>query len=209
MASTSSHYRLAGVPRSAIGRAGNLAAIARNDRLSAVRGSVVFFLVGAVGCGSQPASVTPAPAGAPSPPAPELKQPVAALFGQVIDGVYKRQSRFELSEDTVYGWRIKLPCTGPTVYRETLSLPAVGDWSFDPAVTKQTKLSADKKRAVTEDYSGCYDGWIQHAWTIAPNDPPGEYVLTVEVDGFQPQTFRGRFLKAEDYENETSRRRRN
>jgi hypothetical protein len=172
--------------------------------VTGVRGSVVFVLMWIGACGSQPAQVVPAPLRPPA--APESKQPIAALFGLVTDGVYKRQNRFELSEDTIYGWRIKLPCTGPTVFRETLQLPSAGDWSFDPAVMKQTKLSTDRRRAVTEDYSGCYDGWIQHAWTIAANDPPGEYVLTVEIDGYQPQTFRGRFLKSEDYENVPPRR---
>jgi len=172
--------------------------------VTGVRGSVVFVLMWIGACGSQPTRVAQAPLRPPA--APESKQPVAALFGLVTDGVYKRQNRFELSEDTIYGWRIKLPCTGPTVFRETLQLPSTGDWSFDPAVMKQTKLSTDRRRAVTEDYSGCYDGWIQHAWTIAANDPPGEYVLTVEVDGYQPQTFRGRFLKSEDYENVPPRR---
>jgi hypothetical protein len=147
---------------------------------------------------------------APPPPlrpaAPTQKQPVATLFGQVVEGVFKRQSRFPLSEDTMYGWRIKLPCTGPTLYRETLQLPGPGDWSFDPATTKHVKLSADRRRAVTEDYSGCYDGWIQHAWTIAANDPPGEYVLTVEVEGYQAQTFRGRFTSTDGAEEAPLRR---
>jgi hypothetical protein len=147
-------------------------------------------------CGSQPAIATPPPPLRPAPPA--LKQPAATLFGQVVDGVYKRQSRFELSEDLTYGWRIKLPCTGPTLYRERLQLPGPGDWTFDPAASKHIEVSADRRRAVTEDYSGCYDGWIQHAWTIAPDDPPGEYVLTVEVEGYQPQTFRGRFIRPDD-----------
>jgi hypothetical protein len=165
-----------------------------------VRRSVVLALIWVGACGSQPAIVTP-----PSPPPPPeaaLRQPAATLFGLVVDGVYKRQRRFELSEDTVYGWRIKLPCTGPTVFRETLQLPGAGDWTFDPATSKHIELSADRKRAVTEDYSGCYDGWIQHAWTIAPEDPPGEYVLTVEVEGYRPQTFRGRFLRPDDAEDD-------
>ena len=74
-------------------------------------------------CGSQPAIVTPSP---PRSPEPVLKQPAATVFGLVVDGVYKRQSRFELAEDTVYGCRIKLPCFGPTLFRETCSSPASG-----------------------------------------------------------------------------------
>jgi len=147
---------------------------------------------------------------APPPPlqpaAPALKQPVATLFGQVVDGVYKRQSRFELTGDTMYGWRIKLPCTGPTLFRETLQLPGLGMWSAEVTTAKHVKISDDQKRAVTEDYSGCYDGWIQHAWSVTSDDPPGEYVMTVEVDGFQPQTFRGRFTRTDDEEAAPLRR---
>jgi len=161
-----------------------------------VRRLAVFALIWVGACGSQPAIATPPSPARSAGPAP--KQPIATLFGLVVDGVYKRQSRFELSEDTIYGWRIKLPCTGPTLFRETLQLPAAGDWTFDPAVTRHIQLSPDRRRAVTEDYSGCYDGWIQHAWTIAPKDPPGEYVFTVEVEGYKPQTFRGRFIRSED-----------
>jgi hypothetical protein len=161
-----------------------------------VRRLVVFVLLWVGACRSQPAIVTPAPAPAPAEPA--LKQPAATLFGAVVDGAYKRQSRFDLSEEPTYGWRIKLPCTGPTVFRETLQLPGAREWELEPADRKRIKVSADRRRAVTEDYSGCYDGWIQHSWTIASDDPPGEYVLVVEVAGYERQTFRGRFLRTEE-----------
>lgn len=156
---------------------------------------VASALGGAAACGSQPAAVTPVAPQAAAAAGAVPKQPLATLFGQVIDNTYQRRSRFELSEDTTYGWRIKLPCRGPTLFREVLQLPDAGDWSFDPATARHVKLSGDRRRAITVDYSGCYDGWIQHAWTIAAGDPPGEYVLTVEVDGYAPQTFRGRFVR--------------
>jgi hypothetical protein len=111
------------------------------------------------------------------------------------DNVLKRQQRFELSEDTSYGWRIKLPCRGPTLFKETLRLPAPGDWSFGPTPIKHVTISEDRTTAITVDYSGCFDGWIQNVWTIAANDPPGLYVLTVEIEGFAPQTFRGLFVR--------------
>ena len=158
----------------------------------------MFVLIWVGACRSQPAIVTP-PSSPARPAEPALKQPIATLFGLVVDGAYKRQSKFELADEPTFGWRIKLPCTGPTLFRETLQLPAAGAWaSFDPAASKHIKLSGDRRRAVTEDYSGCYDGWIQHAWTLAPNDPPGDYVLTVEVEGYQRQTFRGRFVPPDD-----------
>jgi hypothetical protein len=156
----------------------------------------VFVLLWVGGCRSQPTLVEgPRPKTSPEPAA---RQPAATMFGLLVDGAFKRQSRFDLAEDTVYGWRIKLPCTGPTVFRETLQLPAAGDWPFDPKTTKHIRLSADKRRAVTEDYSGCYDGWIQHTWTVTPDAPPGEYVLTVEIEGYQTQTFRARFVRSDD-----------
>ncbi len=129
------------------------------------------------------------------------------MFGVVVDGAYKRQSRFEIAEEPVFGWRIKLPCTGPTLFRETWQLPGPRDWTIEPAASKHVKLSSDRRRAVTDDYSGCYDGWIQHSWAITVDDPAGEYVLTVEVAGYQPQTFRGRFF-TEDAEEAPARRRR-
>jgi hypothetical protein len=142
--------------------------------------------------------VTPAgPATAPAPAAaPAQRQPAATMFGSVVDGAFKRQSRFELEEGMAYGWRIKLPCTGPTLFRETLQLPAPASWGgIDASSSRIVKLSADRRRAVVDDYSGCYDGWIQHTWQIAADDPPGEYVFTIEVEGYQSQTFHGRFVR--------------
>ena len=168
-----------------------------------MRRLVVLALLWVGACGSQPAIVTPAAPAAPPRAEPAQRQPEATLFGSVVDGTFKRQSRFELEEGMPFGWRIKLPCTGPTLFRETLQLPAPpARWgSADAsskgaeASSKGVKLSADRRRAVTEDYSGCYDGWIQHTWTIAEDDPPGDYVFTVEVDGYQPQRFHGRFVR--------------
>lgn len=117
------------------------------------------------------------------------------MFGAVVEGAYKRQSRFDLSEEATFGWRIKLPCTGPTLYRETAQLPGAREWALEPPASKVTEVSTDQRRAVTEDYSGCYDGWIQHSWTGHMDDPAGEYVFIVEIEGYQPQTFRARFVQ--------------
>src|SRR5262245_15997440 len=143
-----------------------------------------------VGCavGHDVATRSSAPAGRTDAP----KQPVASSFGKAENGEIKKQVRFELDGETVFGWRLKLPCTGPTKFRESLQMPAPGDWGFD---TVTTTISADKTRSVVVDYAPCFDGWIEHAWTTSRNDPPGEYVLTVEIEGFAPQVFRASFVR--------------
>lgn len=138
-------------------------------------------------CQSQPSQMA-API---APTVPPLRKPIATLFGVVEDHEFVRQSNIELSEGTGFGWRIKLPCVEPMLFRETLQLPKPGGWPDRVG----TQVSEDRTRAVVEEYSGCYDGWIQHTWFIAEGDPPGEYVLTVEVAGYQPQTFRGTFTE--------------
>ena len=123
------------------------------------------------------------------------RQPVASSFGKAENGEIKKQLRFELDGETAFAWRLKLPCTGPTRYRETLQMPSPGDWGFDSVTTT---ISADKTRSVVVDYAPCFDGWIEHAWTTSRNDPPGEYVLTVEIEGFAPQVFRATFVRPDD-----------
>jgi hypothetical protein len=171
----------------------------------AVRSWVALIAIGAWSCGGHDITARSVhPARSPD----RRKQPVASTFGKTENGEIKKQARFELDGDTAYGWRIKLPCTGPTKFRETLQLPAVGDWTFDLDTTKEIRVSADKTRAVMTDYSGCYDGWIEHAWTVTLNDPAGEYVLTVEIDGYVPQTFRATFVKRGDGDGDGAREQR-
>jgi hypothetical protein len=150
-----------------------------------------LFAAVAVACGGVHDEVArPTPASPPIADSP--RQPVASSFGKTENGEIKKQRRFALDGDTVFGWRLKLPCTGPTRFRETLQMPSPGEWGFDATTTT---ISADQTRSVVVDYSGCFDGWIEHAWSTSRNDPPGEYVLTVEVDGYAPQVFRATFVR--------------
>lgn len=167
----------------------------RGSRSCGVPRLVVLALLWIGACGSQPALLPGRPAPPERPPEPARRAPAATLFGAVVDGAFKRQSRFEIEEGMAYGWRIKLPCTGPTLFRETLQLPAPGEWGTEGTSAEVVRISPDRRRAVTEDYSGCYDGWIQHSWSSTSDDPPGEYVLTVEIEGYQTQIFRGRFVR--------------
>lgn len=129
-------------------------------------------------------------------PSPAPRKPVAAAFGTLEEHVFERTARIELHTEMRYGWRIKLPCIEPTRFRETVQFPKAGAWTGD-RFSRDSKVSDDRTRAVIEEFSGCYDGWIQRAWTVHEGDPPGEYVWTVEVAGYQPQTFRCQFVAVE------------
>jgi hypothetical protein len=45
---------------------------------------------------------------------------------------------------------------------------------------------------VTHDYAPCVDGWIEHQWTIAKGDPPGDWKFEVAIPGYAPQVWRVR-----------------
>ncbi len=117
-----------------------------------------------------------------------LKAPAAAIFGS-NEPPYEPATHFPLTPQTSYGWRIQLPCTGPVAYRETMRLPAAGSWPADMSSLPGTTISPDGSVASTKTFAACVDGWIEHGWTVASGDPPGTYVMTVEIDGYQPQRW--------------------
>ena len=157
------------------------------------------FLVGAslaTGC-PRP---RPTPPPAPDPvAAPDPTTPLAAAFG-IWDGEtarFSRQSKIPKVEGQSFGWRIKTRCTGPLRFREVMRLPAPGEFTFTPAEVPGTIVSDDQTTTTTIDYAACRQGWLEHHWIVAANDPVGTYVITVEVEGYAPQTFRPKFVTAE------------
>ena len=132
-------------------------------------------------------------------PASTPAQPIAAWFGTFDDetGTLDRRTKIPKVEGQVFGWRIKTQCTGPVRFREILRMPAPGDWSFTPEEAPGTIVSEDKTTTTTVDYAACKQGWVEHQWTVAEGDPAGTYVITVELDGYAPQTFRPKFVAGE------------
>jgi hypothetical protein len=136
-----------------------------------------------------------------NPPPPALPSPAMAMFGRSDDrGRFLRLTDLALEPGMQFGWRIRLPCTGPVEYVETLVLPAPGDWSqildarrTDPRYLRETSISDDGRTTVTHDYAACVGGWIEHQWTIAAADPPGEWSIKVEIAGYAAQHWRVRF----------------
>ena len=161
---------------------------------------VGFVLLAAIGCGSQP----PAPA-APATPIqaienpiknPGAKRPKAAMFGRTDEtGRFLRVTEITHADGVVFGWKMDLGCTGPVLYKETMLLPTPGDWTFTPEELPETTISNGGKTATTTDYVSCRDGWIEHTWRIAKGDPPGEWLVTIEIEGYEPTVFKPRFVR--------------
>jgi hypothetical protein len=152
-----------------------------------------FVLIGLLGCarGTRPAP----PVVEPEPIEPEgPMRPSAAHFGRWDDeNRFERANQIEASEGQLFGWRIKTRCTGPLRFREVMRLPAPGNWTTDPDELPGTTISDDQMIATTIDYAACKQGWIEHVWSVSAGDPAGTYVITVELDGYVPATFRPRF----------------
>jgi hypothetical protein len=159
-----------------------------------------IWLIALFGCGAPTSPSTrpivPAPA-----PTSTLRKPVDAMFGRPDEaGRFLRVTDLRIADGKRFGWRIKLPCTGPIEFVETMTLPSPGDWSQieerrkeDPTFLRESTISADGKTMVTHDYAPCVAGWIEHGWTIAKEDPPGDWRVEVAIPGYVPQEWRVRF----------------
>jgi hypothetical protein len=75
-----------------------------------------------------------------------------------------------------------------------MRLPGPGEWTFTPTEMPGTTVSDDQTTTTTIDYAACKQGWVEHVWTVTAGDPVGTYVITVELEGYQPQTFRPKFV---------------
>jgi hypothetical protein len=152
-----------------------------------------LVLVGLVlGCSQGPRPAPPiTEPDLPEPTGPV--RPLAAQFGHwdTDTSQFERSAQIELTEGERFGWRIKLRCTGPVQFREVMRLPAPGDWDDE---LPGTTISDDQMVATTIDYAACKQGWIEHVWSVAAGDPAGSYVITVELDGYVPTTFRPKFV---------------
>jgi hypothetical protein len=128
-------------------------------------------------------------------PTPKAELPaLTASFGRLDDqGRWLVVDRIVLATTTRFGWRAVLPCTGPIEFVETLELPAPGDWAADEGAANPTKVSQDRRTAVTHDYAACVSGKVEHLWGVSEADPPGLWKLRVEIAGYQPRTWTIRF----------------
>jgi hypothetical protein len=159
-----------------------------------------IWLIALFGC-AHPSAPSTRPIAPVTGPSTTIRKPIDAMFGRPdAAGRFLRVTDIRIADGKRFGWRIKLPCVGPIEYVETMTLPSPGDWhqiedarKTDPAFLRETTISADGKTTVTHDYAPCIDGWIEHNWTIAKEDPPGDWRIEVAIPGYEPQIWRVRF----------------
>jgi hypothetical protein len=138
--------------------------------------------------------VAPVQNTAPRPrPAPDLPLPLTAELGTVDDaGTLHPATEIPLYPGSAFGWRLELGCEHTVEVEEQLELPARGDWGTDPDM----RISKNGRIARVHSEAVCLDGWIDKTWTVSSGDPPGQWKLTITVDGFRPQVFYAMFVPA-------------
>ena len=125
-----------------------------------------------------------------APPRDPRPRAEDAQVGSWSSGRFVAATTIALEVGTQYGWRIRLPCTGPVAFTETLALPGPTTWGNG----RNTTISADQSVATTKAEALCSDGWIEHYWFVNGDDPPGEYEVTVEIDGWATVRLRTTFV---------------
>lgn len=93
-------------------------------------------------------------------------------------------------EDQAYGWRVRVAESESAVkWIETLTLPeAPESWDGvedDPNVM----ISEDGRTATTVGAEIPDGGYVEGIWFVAFDDPPGEYVMSVELSDGRKASF--------------------
>lgn len=93
-------------------------------------------------------------------------------------------------EDQAYGWRVRVAESEHAVkWIETLTMPEAPDsWEGvedDPNVM----ISDDGRTATTVGAHVPDGGYLESAWFVAFDDPPGDYVMSVELSDGRSATF--------------------
>jgi len=96
-------------------------------------------------------------------------------------------------EDQAYGWRVRVAESEEAVkWVETVTLPEAPDTWEGVEDDPNVMISEDGRTATTVGIEVPDGGYIVNTWAVSFGDPPGEYVMSVELsDGRQASfTFR-------------------
>lgn len=95
-----------------------------------------------------------------------------------------------LKPGQAYGWVIDLKTNQTEVsWKEEFTLPAKpATWGIpEPLGSRST--SSDGRTTTTQRRVSLDRGTIFNAWSVAPGDPAGRYVIRVSVEGLPAQVF--------------------
>lgn len=86
-----------------------------------------------------------------------------------------------------YMWKLKTNLKTPAFIREEFILPeAPSTWKVR---STSAQLIDGGSRCVLESFQPVDDGWVGHAWTVSPGDPPGKYEIKIHLNGKLARTF--------------------
>ncbi len=95
-----------------------------------------------------------------------------------------------LKPGQAYGWVIDLKTNQTEVsWKEEFTLPAKPKTWGDPETVGSRSTSADGRTTTTQRRVSVDGGAIFNAWSVAPGDPAGRYVIRVSVEGLPAQVF--------------------
>lgn len=86
-----------------------------------------------------------------------------------------------------YMWKLKTNFKTPVFLREEFILPeAPSTWKVR---SSSAQLVDGGRECVLESFQPVDDGWVGHAWTVSPGDPPGLYEIRIRLNGKLAHTF--------------------
>ena len=102
--------------------------------------------------------------------------------------IFSETDHIHLVPGTTFGWQLKLrdPTTS-VMLREEFVLPAPpAHWGLGA----DTRLSDDRRTAVTEHLITPSEGWLQRDWSVTEGDPEGAYEMRVFLNDELVRTFK-------------------
>jgi hypothetical protein len=93
-------------------------------------------------------------------------------------------------EDQAYGWRVRVAESEEAVkWVETVTLPEAPDTWEGVEDDPNVMISEDGRTATTVGIEVPDGGYIVNTWVVSLEDPPGKYVMSVELSDGRSATF--------------------
>lgn len=104
---------------------------------------------------------------------------------------FKPGTLLPLRDGQEFAWRLVVKTNKPFVrVREELTLPAEPRTWGDPEPDIRRRTTPDGRTAITEWRLAPVNGVLQSAWTVTTGDPPGIWVLRLQVEDQPVREFR-------------------